>query len=58
MQMKVCVYCGRDSYSATDRYPWVCPYCGSDISDTQVELIQGEVGDDREDAAADGDEDS
>ncbi len=37
MVMKVCPYCGKDSYSAGID-PWFCPYCGVDI--TEVEFLQ------------------
>lgn len=38
---KVCPYCRRDSYSATDHGTWICPYCGRDISTTVTGMYAG-----------------
>jgi hypothetical protein len=34
MPYKICIYCGKTSYSAADSpgVKWLCPYCNKDIS--------------------------
>lgn len=34
---KTCPNCGKNSYSAGDGYKWVCPHCGSDITEVLAE---------------------
>ena len=42
MYVRVCSYCDKISYSASDVGEWLCPYCGRNITDptgTNKQLI-------------------
>jgi len=45
---KVCPYCGKKSYSATEnpKFAWVCPYCNADLS--QIESFIHDPDQDKE----------
>ena len=32
MVSKKCPHCDKNSYSASDKGVWICPYCGKDIT--------------------------
>jgi len=40
MPYKVCTFCGKTSYSASEasEIKWLCPYCEQDISSVQSVL--------------------
>lgn len=38
MLKKVCPYCGKSSYSASDRGKWICPSCDEDITHVSTAL--------------------
>lgn len=40
MKEKICPKCKKKSYSANDEGKWICPYCGTDLS--QVESKNAE----------------
>lgn len=39
MMKKTCTQCGKDSYSATDRGSWYCPYCNHDLSKVEAQPV-------------------
>lgn len=34
---KVCPKCEKISYCASNNNEWICPYCGKDISDIEID---------------------
>jgi predicted RNA-binding Zn-ribbon protein involved in translation (DUF1610 family) len=32
MKCKTCIKCGNSSFSSSDRYEWICPNCGTDLT--------------------------
>jgi len=39
MKSKTCPHCGKTSYSAATTGIWLCPYCGEDITEVEIDTV-------------------
>lgn len=44
MFKKTCYSCGKDSYSATQKGKWLCPYCNKDLTNVKAKPVHEKAG--------------
>ena len=40
MVSKTCFKCDKKSFSSSDSYEWICPYCNTDLTKIKIDIIE------------------